>query len=266
MIVNADHWNNEAVKIDYVCSRISEEIVDHVYARSDNFSNDLYEIWQDVIKNLAKTYEDSDWKNKYRQLYLNLCQGLEFFVNFYVKFRQYISRFEYLKKSRDQLKMMNALLDKVFFRLQIVYNNLLKPSKTLKEIKAYFTCVNNRHKMTRKTREKEKTQEIDKAARPYTSKRFVSFFSRSIYTSQLFVSSRRIIDYCKQKNVDENVCFNCHERGHVATDYSKSKKRVAQMNNLDSVSDDGLDSMHIISESDSNHVNSGIDFDFEQKN
>ena len=87
MIVNVDHWDNEAIKINYVCFRISEKIADHVYARFDNFLNDLYEIWQDVIKNLTKTYEDSDWKNKYRQLYLNLRQGSEFFVNFYAKFR-----------------------------------------------------------------------------------------------------------------------------------------------------------------------------------
>ena len=159
MIVNADHWNNEATKIDYVCFRISEEIADHVYARFDNFSNDLYEIWQNVIKDLAETYENFDWKNKYRQLYLNLRQGSEFFVNFYAKFWQYIFRLEYLKKFRDQLKMMNALLDKISFRLRIVYNNFLKSSKTLKEIKTYFTRINNRHKMTRKIREKKKNSE-----------------------------------------------------------------------------------------------------------
>ena len=45
MIVNADHWDNEATKIDYVCSRISEEIADYVYAQFNNFSNNLYEIW-----------------------------------------------------------------------------------------------------------------------------------------------------------------------------------------------------------------------------
>ena len=158
---------------------------------------------------------------------------------------------------------MNALLDKVFSRLRIVYDNLLKPSKTLKEIKTYFIRINNRHKVTRETREKEKTQKIDRAVRSHTSKRFVPSSSRSTYTSQLFVSSRRIIDYRKQKNVDENVCFNCHEQDHVATDCSKSKKRIAQMNNLNSVSDDDPDSMHIISESDSDHVSSDIDFDFE---
>ena len=162
--------------------------------------------------------------------------------------------------------MMDALLNKVFFRLQIVYDNLLKLSKTLKEIKAYFTRIDNRHRMTPKTREKEKTQKIDRAVRFYTSKRFVSFFSRPIYTSQLFVSFHRIIDYRKQKNVDENVCFNCHEQDHVAADCSKSKKRIAQMNNLDSVSDGGFDSMYIINESDSNHVSSNIDFDFKRKN
>ena len=211
MIVNVDHWDNEATKIDYVCFHISEKIVDYVYTRSDNFSNNFYETWQDVIKNLAKTYKNFDWKNKYRQLYLNLRQDSEFFVNFYVKFRQYISRLEYLKKFRNQLKMMNALLDKVFSRLRIIYNNLLKSSKTLKEIKAYFIRVDNCHKMTRKIYKKEKIQKIDRAARSHTLKRFVSFSSRSTYTSQLFVSFRRIIDYRKQKNVDENVCFNCHE-------------------------------------------------------
>ena len=136
----------------------------------------------------------------------------------------------------------------------------------LKKIKAYFICVDNRHKVTRKIREKEKIQKIDRAVRSYTSKRFVSFSSRPTYTPQFFVFFRRIIDYRKQKNVDENVCFNYHEQGHVAADCSKSKKQVVQMNNLDSVSDDDLDSVHIINESDSNHVNSDIDFDFEQKN
>ena len=120
--------------------------------------------------------------------------------------------------------------------------------------------------MTRKTREKEKTQKIDRAVRFHTLKRFVSFSSRSTYTSQSFVSFRRIIDYRKQKNVNENVCFNCHEQDHVATNCSKSKKRIVQMNNFNSISDDDLDSVHIISESDSNHVNSNIDFDFERKN
>ena len=66
MIVNADHGNNKAIKIDYVCFRINKEIADRVYVRFDNFSNDFYETWQDVIKNLTKTYEDFDWKNKYR--------------------------------------------------------------------------------------------------------------------------------------------------------------------------------------------------------
>ena len=182
MIVNADHWDNEATKIDYVCFRISEEVADHVYARFNNFSNNFYKTWQNVIKNLAKTYENFDWKNKYCQLYLNLRQDLKSFVNFYAKFRQYIFRLKYLKKSRDQLKMMNALLDKVFSQLRIVYDNLLKSSKTLKEIKTYFIRVNNCHKMTRETREKEKTQKTDKTVRSHTSKRFVSFSSRPTYT------------------------------------------------------------------------------------
>ena len=77
-------------------------------------------------------------------------------MSFYVKFRQYIFRLNYLKKFQDQLKMINALFNKVFSRLQIVYNNFLKFSKTLKKIKTYFICVNNRHKVTRETRKKEK--------------------------------------------------------------------------------------------------------------
>ena len=117
--------------------------------------------------------------------------------------------------------------------------------------------------MTRKIRKKEKIQKIDKATHFQTSKRFVSFSSRSTYTPQLFIFSRRIIDYHKQKNVDENVYFNCHEQSHITINYLKSKKQIAQINNLDSIFDDDFDSMHIINESNLNHVNSNIDFDFE---
>ena len=92
---------------------------------------------------------------------------------------------------------MNTLLNKVFFQLSIVYDNFLKFSKTLKKIKAYFIRVNNRHKMTRKIRKKEKIQKIDKTTHSFTSKRFVSFSSQSTYTPQFSVFSRRIIDYRK---------------------------------------------------------------------
>ena len=50
---------------------------------------------------------------------------------------------------------MNALFDKIFFRLQIIYNNLLKSLKTLKKIKTYFIRINNRHKMTREIHKKK---------------------------------------------------------------------------------------------------------------
>ena len=132
-------------------------------------------------------------------------------MNFYVKFRQYSFRFEYLKKFQNQLKMMNALFNKIFFELQIVYDNFLKSSKTLKKIKIYFIHVNNRHKMTRKTREKKKIQKIDRIICFYTLKKFISFSFQSIYVSELSVLCHRIIDYRKQKNVDKNICFNCHE-------------------------------------------------------
>ena len=120
---------------------------------------------------------------------------------------------------------MNALFNKVSSRLRIVYNNFLKSSKTLKEIKTYFIRVNNCHKMTRKTR-KKKIQKIDRAVHFHTLKRFILFSFRSTYTFQFFVFSRRIIDYRKQKNVDENACFNCHEQDHVATNCLKLKKRI----------------------------------------
>ena len=81
--------------------------------------------------------------------------------------------------------------------------------------------------MTRKIYKKEKIQKIDKAACFYTLKRFVLFFSRLIYTFQLFVFSRCTINYRKQKNVNENVYFNCYKQNYVATNYLKSKKRIA---------------------------------------
>ena len=81
----------------------------------------------------------------------------------------------------------------------------------MKKIKIYFIYVNNRHKVTRKIYKKEKVQKIDKATCSHILKRFISFFSRSIYTLQFFIFFYYIIDYHKQKNVDENVYFNYYE-------------------------------------------------------
>ena len=66
--------------------------------------------------------------------------------------------------------MINALLDKVSFRLRIIYNNFLKFSKTLKKIKTYFIRVNNRHKIMQKIHKKEKIQKIDKTTYFHTLK------------------------------------------------------------------------------------------------
>ena len=77
---------------------------------------------------------------------------------------------------------MNVLFNKVFFQLQITHNNFLKSSKTLKEIEIYFIYINNRHKVTQKICKKKKIRKIDKSTRFHTSKRFVSYFSQSIYT------------------------------------------------------------------------------------
>ena len=92
---------------------------------------------------------------------------------------------------------MNVLFDKVFFRLWVVYDNLLKSSKTLKEIKTYFIYINNRHKVTRKTREKEKIQKIDRAVRFHTLKQFVLFFLDRFIRfsfSFLFIVSSTIVN------------------------------------------------------------------------
>ena len=89
-----------------------------------------------------------------------------------------------------------------------------------------MTRVNNCNKVTQKIREKKETQKTDKATLLYISKRFVSFSSRMIYTSQFSDSSRRLIDYDKQKNTIENAYFNCYNLDYIAIDCSKSKKRI----------------------------------------
>ena len=60
--------------------------------------------------------------------------------------------------------------------------------------------------------------------------------------------------------------FNCHKQNHIAINYSKSKKSIIQINNFNSIFDNDFDSMHIIDELDSNHINTNINFDFKQKN
>ena len=76
----------------------------------------------------------------------------------------------------------------------------------------------------RKIYKKKKTQKINRTIRFYTSKKFILFSSRSTYTSQFFALFHRIINYYKQKNVDENIYFNCYKQNYIAINYSKLKK------------------------------------------
>ena len=90
--MNINSWNNKTIKIDYICSYINKnsyinkKIVDYIYTQFNNFSNNLYKIWQIVIKDLIKAYKDFDWKNKYCQLYLNFYQNSKFLWIFMFNF------------------------------------------------------------------------------------------------------------------------------------------------------------------------------------
>ena len=77
---------------------------------------------------------------------------------------------------------MNALFDKILSRLRMKYENLLKFSKILKKIKTFFIRIDNRPKKYKKLKKKFRNQ-----VNQLVFKKFVSIFSRPIYTFQYFV-------------------------------------------------------------------------------
>ena len=136
--INVDLFSNEWVKLSYVHFRLFNDAADVTQSKCKRDCVNFYKIIDDLLKELAELFNDSDKKVNFRRKYYNMIQESKKFNEFYTQFQQLSF---YLKYHEKQLYV--DLKDKINSRLQFVWINHLVQSDSLKEIHFYLIHLNN---------------------------------------------------------------------------------------------------------------------------
>ncbi len=136
--INVDLFSNEQVKLSYVHFRLFNDAVDVTQSRCKHDCVNLYKIIDNLLKELAELFNDSDKKVNFRRKYYNLIQESKKFSEFYTQFQQLSF---YLKYHEKQLIV--DLKDKINSRLWFIWINQLVQSDSLIEIHFYLIHLNN---------------------------------------------------------------------------------------------------------------------------
>ncbi len=81
--INVNLFSNEQVKLSYVHFRLFNDAADVAQSRRERNCVNLYKIIDDLLKELAELFNDSNKKVNFRRKYYNLIQESKKFSEFY---------------------------------------------------------------------------------------------------------------------------------------------------------------------------------------
>jgi len=124
--------------LSYIHSRLFNDTAEITQTRCERDCVNLYRIIEDLLKELAQLFNDSNKKVNFRKEYYNLIQEFKKFNEFYTQFQRLSFYLDYHKK-----QLIIDLKDKINSRLQFVWVDQLVQSDSLKEIHFYLIHLNN---------------------------------------------------------------------------------------------------------------------------
>ncbi len=224
--INADLFPNERAKLSYVHSRLFDDAADAAQSRRERDCVNLYKIADDLLKELAELFNDSDKKVNFRREYYNLIQGSKKFSEFYTQFQRLSS---YLKYHEKQLIV--DLKDKINSRLRSVWIGQLVQPDSLKEIRSYLIRLNNDQRAIRKIKDKVNLiKRVDDLPK--------TIFHRAVVTQPVDHSKPdhlkprgAILTSVKEADVLVETCFICHKSDHSSRECSDRPTRINAVNN-----------------------------------
>jgi len=84
--INVDLFSNEWIKLSYVHFRLFDDAANVAQSRRERDCVNFYKIVDDLLKELAELFNDSDKKVNFRRKYYNLIQESKKFSEFYTQF------------------------------------------------------------------------------------------------------------------------------------------------------------------------------------
>jgi len=101
--------------LSYIHSRLSDDAAETTQARRERDCVNLYKIVDDLLKELAQLFDDSNKKVNFRREYYNLVQEFKKFSEFYTQFQRLSFYLGYHEK-----QLIADLKDKIHLRLRFV--------------------------------------------------------------------------------------------------------------------------------------------------
>ncbi len=224
--INVDLFSNERVKLSYVHFRLFDDAADVAQSRRERDYVNLYKIVNDLLKELAELFNDSNKKVNFRRKYYNLIQESKKFSEFYTQF-QWLSF--YLKYHEKQLIV--DLKDKINLRLWFIWIDQLVQSDFLKEIRFYLIHLNNDQRVIREIKNKVNLiKHVDDLSK--------IIFHRAVVTQSVnhsksdhLKSRDAILTSVKKADVLVETCFICHKSDHSSRECSDRSIRINAVNN-----------------------------------
>jgi len=224
--INIDLFSNERTKLSYVHFRLFNDAADVAQSRRERDCVNLYKIVDDLLKELAELFNDSDKKVNFRRKYYNLIQESKKFSEFYTQFQRLSF---YLKYHEKQLII--DLKDKINPRLRFVWIDQLVQSDSLKEIHFYLIHLNNDQRVIWEIKNKVNLiKRVDDLSKIIFHKAVVTQ-SVDHSKSDHLKSRDAILTSVKKADVLVKTCFICHKSDHSSRECFDWPTRINAVNN-----------------------------------
>ncbi len=131
--INVDLFSSEWVKLSYVHFRLFDDAAEITQSRREHDCFNSYKIINELLKELAQLFDDSDKEVNFRRDYYNLIQEQKKFSEFYTQFQRLFFYLDYQEK-----QLIIDLKNKINSWLWFAWVTQLIQLSTLKEIHFYL--------------------------------------------------------------------------------------------------------------------------------
>ncbi len=210
--------------MSYVHSRLFDDAAEITQARRERDCVNLYRIVDDLLKELAQLFDDSNKKVNFRRKYYNLVQEFKKFNEFYTQFQRLSFYLDYHEK-----QLIADLKDKIHFRLWFVWVDQLVQSDSLKEIRFYLIHLNNNQRVIREI--KDKIKRVDDLSKTIFHRATVITQSVDHSKSDQLKSHDAILTSVKEADILVESCFICHKSDYSSKECLDRSTRINAVNN-----------------------------------
>ncbi len=222
--INVDLFSNEWFKLSYVHSRLFDDAAEITQTRRERDYVNLYRIIDDLLKELAQLFNDSNKKVNFRRKYYNLIQEFKKFNEFYTQFQRLSFYLNYHEK-----QLIADLKDKIHSHLRFIWVDQLVQSDSLKKTRFYLIHLNNDQRVIWKI--KNKIKRVNDFSKTIFHKATVVIQSVNHVKSDQLKSRDAILTNVKEANILVESCFICHKSDHNFKECLNQFTRINAVNN-----------------------------------